>query len=283
MPQEAGILLRDQIFTFTPGGADDGAFGATTPVVTDLKIDKATLRQMNELSDVSVAMEVDEFMRALRGDWEATFETKLDRGFIRDLAMTLTPGGAELDYTAGSALTTLEVNSVRLRQTNELVQTYTGQAGVAKYRQRKGPWTVNVETTKEKLASTGFGNLLKNNALVAFDFVHAPTNQSVFECEGTGRVEEWVTNFEDVGTQSFSLRPHGAPFTLTHDDANSMMSMLIANALIQAAMLDDITTTAADFTVQGIVSFIEVVFAAAATTYSFGLRPYGAGATVGFS
>lgn len=275
MPQEAGIILRDQIFTFTPGGGDDGSYNATTPVVSDLKIDKASFRAMQELVDVSTAMDQNELMRSLCEDFEATFQTKLDKGIIRDLAVTFIPGGTELEYTAGTPLTTLEVNAVRLRQTNELVNVYTGQAGIKKYRIRKSPWTMSIETTKEKLASTGYGNLLQDNALIGFDFVHAPPGQGTFECEGYGRVEDWETNFDDVGGQRFNLRPHGVGFTLTHDDANSMLSLLIANALFRAQLLDDQTSTALDIDLTGIQSFVEVAFSQGPTELSWGMRPYG--------
>jgi len=284
MASNTPVLLTDHRFDLIPGGADDGAYSATTPTVDDFLIDLATFMVRSELMDTSEGQSEQEHHRKTGNDFEVTFETSLDCGsFLRDLAVTLYPGGADdLAYTAGTALTTLKFDEVVFTQTNTLTNKNPRQSQWPKYRLDKKPWNLALKKKKSTTGSTNAENLLVNNALVGFNLVHAPSGQEI-EIDGHGIVEEWSTNYggnEDLG---WNIKPYGAAPTITADDANSLISLLLANEIVRAKLLNDVTTTALDVDVTGIVATIELTFRPDKNTVRFTIKPYGVAPTLNFA
>lgn len=278
------VLLTDHRFNLTPGGADDGAYTGTTPVVSDFLIDTASFALRRDLIETSEGQDENEHHRISRNDFDIMFETKLDCGsFSRDLAVTLYPGGGDdLSYAEGAALSTLKFDEVIFSQNNVLADCNPRQDPWPKYRIQKKPWTVTLKKKKSTTGSTNAENLLANNALVGFNFIHSPSSQEI-EIDGNGIVEEWNVNYgggEDLG---WTIRPYGAAPTITADNANSLTQLLIANELVLLEMLNDITATALDVSVTGIISMVELAFRPGASTIRFGVRPYGIAPTLGFS
>lgn len=276
--------MADCRFDFVPGGADDGAYTATTPTVDDLFIDLATFVKRTGTMDTSAAMEEQEHHRKTGSDFDVTFELPLDcGGMLRDLAVTLYPGGADdLGYTAGTALTTLKFDEIIFRQTNVLTNKNPKQSEWPKYRLDKKPWVVDLKKKRSTLGSTGAENLLQGNTLVGFNFVHAPSGETV-EIDGYGIVQEWNQNSgggEDLG---WSILPYGAEPTVTASDANSILSLLIGNEVIRAKLLNDVASTGLDIDVTAIISMVELSFKAGASMLKFGLKPYGVAPTFAFA
>ena len=70
-------ILHDLDFIFTPGGADDGAFTAGTPIT--VRMDTVTVNQANQLVNVSTAQDLTPINRVSQIDWTITCQTKLAR------------------------------------------------------------------------------------------------------------------------------------------------------------------------------------------------------------
>lgn len=284
MASNTPVLLTDHRFDLIPGGADDGAYTAGIPTVDDFLIDLATFMTRRELMDTSEGQSEQEHYRVTGNDFEVTFETTLDCGsMLRDLAVTLYPGGADdLGYSAGTGLTTLKFDEVVFTQTNTLTNKCAKQSPWPTYRLDKKPWNLSLKKKKSTTGSTGAENLLVSNALVGFNLVHAPADQTI-EIDGHGIVEEWSTNYggsEDLG---WNIKPYGAAPTITADDANSLVSLLIGNELVRAKLLNDVTNTALDVDVTGIIATIELTFRPDKNTIRFTIKPYGVAPTLNFA
>ena len=278
------VLLADCKFDIIPGGADDGAYTAGIPTVEDFLIDLATFVRRNELMDISEGQDEQEHYRKTKNDFEVTFETTLDCGsLLRDLVVTLYPGGADdLSYAAGSALASLKFDEVTFTQTNTLSDKNPKQSPYPKLRIEKKPWTLTMKKKRSVTGSTGAENLLVSNALVGFNLVHSPADQEI-EIDGNGIVEEWSTNYggsEDLG---WTIKPYGAAPTITADNANSLVSLLLANELVRAKLLNDVATTGLDVDVTGIIATIELTFRPDKNTIKFTIRPYGVEPTLNFA
>jgi hypothetical protein len=70
-------VLRDAVFSVIPGGADDGTFTGSTPLV--IKVDTVTISQNSTLEDHSTAQDATPLNRITKIDWEVTVETKMSR------------------------------------------------------------------------------------------------------------------------------------------------------------------------------------------------------------
>jgi hypothetical protein len=265
-------ILRDAVFTFTPGGADDGAYSATTPVVTE-KLDESQFEYQEDTVDVSTAQDEVPFERIRKSIWGATFRTKLAKAIMRDLTVSFFPGGGDdRIYNEGTELTSMVLDEVRVRLNRTLSDHGTEMNRNPIMRGLKEPFAISNRTKMSMTGKTGLENLIKSNDLIGFAYTLA--GSETVTIAGYALSKDFRLGYAGPNSLEFSLSPYGAaPTTLSSSNADGIVAQLLANDLQRAQLLQT-PANALDVDVTGIIEFVEMVFGSPCTL-EWRLAPYG--------